>query len=492
MNGGFIMKFNRILATVTATVLTSCLFLSGMTTTTVLADDVNDDFDPYVFYHEILNEKRPDDHYHPKGYRFIDLDNDGKEELIITGVSYIVALYTYDYETNQPKEIFLQTDDTPHWYIGYEGTLHYFPGNMRGEYYGYIKFKLQSGNIIPFYGYLHHHSYGYLKTENKELLTIPFDDKLLSWDKISVEEFNSGYYQTTRKSSFMPWVESFSTYDVQQEFDKNNSEKPMNVTGRYGYDEFLQCYKDYISSLKWKDNRVGAIGTYCLSTDEFSEEFRSYASQNKSDLCFIMRDLNGDGIRELVTGGIEEDGNFSLFDLYTIYDNKIIHLAASGIGYRTYYYLNEDDKIVEIIWGGAPNNSKKVFSISKGTLKLDGVIKMEDGQYYNYENFGTSSESKVKIDQNKYEKIVEEQYKGNFKQEVIMLKDWHPGMRINEDPDGDANDDGEINILDVLLINKHILSMSGETVVDTSYADINKDNTVNVLDLMLLKNLILS
>ena len=65
-------------------------------------------------------------------------------------------------------------------------------------------------------------------------------------------------------------------------------------------------------------------------------------------------------------------------------------------------------------------------------------------------------------------------------------------MRINEDPDGDANDDGEINIRDVILVHKHILSVTGETVVDTAYADINKDNTINVLDLMLLKKLIVT
>ena len=698
---GIIMKFNRILATVTATVLTSCLFLSGMTTTTVLADDVNDDFDPYVFYHEILNEKRPDDHYHPKGYRFIDLDNDGKEELIITGVSYIVALYTYDYETNQPKEIFLQTDDTPHWYIGYEGTLHYFPGNMRGEYYGYIKFKLQSGNIIPFYGYLHHHSYGYLKTENKELLTIPFDDKLLSWDKISVEEFNSGYYQTTRKSSFMPWVESFSTYDVQQEFDKNNSEKPLNVTGRYGYDEFLQRYKNYISSVKYEDMSVGSIGMQYLSTDKYSEELRTYTYEKRSDHCFILRDLNGDGIRELITGGLKENGEFQFFDLYTIYDGEIIHLAASANNHRTNFYLNENDEIVYSLNGGAANQLYEVFDISKGSLALKGVLQLENQKYYNYENFGTASENKKEIDQKVYEEILKERYSGKLQQDVVMLKDWHPetmidnepgetlrvtgqygydellhsyktvldsrsysdtifnsvgiesletdnysvllreyifrnetkwcfilkdfnrdgtpdlatgclenngdftlfdvytiydskiihlaaaatrtrfyltdnneivehasggafngwykayeiyedslvvkralltengkhyeyndfgttaenrieinqneydklvneqytgelkqdvlafkdwqpGMLIGETISGDINSDGRLDASDIILIHKHILSMSGETVVDTSYADINKDNTVNVLDLMLLKNLILT
>ena len=65
-------------------------------------------------------------------------------------------------------------------------------------------------------------------------------------------------------------------------------------------------------------------------------------------------------------------------------------------------------------------------------------------------------------------------------------------MLIGETISGDINSDGRLDASDIILIHKHILSMSGETVVDTSYADINKDNTVNVLDLMLLKNLILT
>jgi hypothetical protein len=116
---------------------------------------------------------------------------------------------------------------------------------------------------------------------------------------------------------------------------------------------------------------------------------------------------------------------------------------------------------------------------------------MEDGLYYNYENFGTTYETKKRLNRYEYERIQKEQYKGEFKQDVVMLKDWYPGMRINEDPDGDANDDGEINMLDVLLVHKHILSLSDEAKLNISYVDINKDNTVNVLDLMLLKHSIL-
>ena len=503
------MKISRILASVIGAVFTYCSFFNVITTSKVSADEAIRDFDPEVFYHEILNEKRPE---YAKSYRFLDLDNDGFEELLIYE-GYVIAVYTVDKSLNQPKIIFSQSGGGfPHYLLCNNGFVK-TRTNWRGEINGNTFYKIIDGDLEPVIGYYLYNG-KYLKTDNKEYLSTLLIENFNKWDDITTEvnAYSSldlkgrlEKYEENNNVSLgllcdeLPiwseaalWTYSFSEYDHQREFEKNYKAAPLSVCGRYAYDEFLQRYKDYISAIKYEDMSVGSIGTQYLSTDKYSEELRSYIYEKSSEHCFILRDLNGDGIRELVTGGLEENGDFRFFDLYTLYDNKIIHLAASAANHRNIFYLNKDDEIVLSLFGGAANNSKEVYSISKGALKLEGIIKMEAGQYYNYENFGTVSENKVKIDQNKYNKIIEEQYKGELKQDVIMLKDWHPGMRINEDPDGDANDDGEINIRDVILVHKHILSVTGETVVDTAYADINKDNTINVLDLMLLKKLIVT
>lgn len=715
---GIIMNFNRILATVTATVLTSCLFLSGMTTTIVLADDVNDDFDPNVFYHEILNEKRPE---YAKSYRFLDLDGDDLEELLIYE-SYVIAVYTVDKSMNRPKLIFSQSGGGfPYYRICNNGFIKTCT-TWRGEINGNTFYKIVNGDLEPVIGYYLYKGYGYKKTDNKEYLA-SIRETFDKWEDITTEvnEYSSSdlrgrleKYEESNNVSLglqceeLPiwseaalWTYSFSNYDNQREFKKKYNLEPLAVTGRYGYDEFLKRYKDYISSVKYEDMSVGSIGMQYLSTDKYSEELRTYTYEKRSEHCFILRDLNGDGIRELVTGGLEENGDFRFFDLYTIYDNNIIHLASSATNHRNVFYLNEDDEIVYSLFGGAANQRNEVFDISKGSLKLKGVLLLENQKYYNYENFGTATENKkeinqktyegilkerytgklqqdvimlkdwhpetmidnepgetlrvtgqygydellhsyktvldsrsysdtifnsvgiesletdnysvllreyifrnetkwcfilkdfnrdgtpdlatgclenngdftlfdlytiydskiihlaaaatrtrfyltdnneivehasggafngwykayeiyedslvvkralltengkhyecndlgttaenrIEINQNEYDKLVNEQYTGELKQDVLAFKDWQPGMLIGETISGDINSDGRLDASDIILIHKHILSMSGETVVDTSYADINKDNTVNVLDLMLLKNLILT
>ncbi len=434
------MKFNRILATVTEVVFASCLFSNGITASRVLATEAVDDFDPEVFYHEILNEKRPDG---AKYYRFLDINNDGFEELLIYEFDSggMLELYTGNSCAERPINLFSQQSGSMYNYSLCEnGIINYsLSPNEHGSVIGVIRYIISDGQLVPFIGYVRIESKGCFRTDRKEFLNVPkslsYDSDFSDWESISNVKFGN-YYDEAKKEILCPLKESFYYYDAEQKFKQTNKAEPLAITGRYGYDEFLQRYKNYISSVKYEDMSVGSIGTQYLSTDKYSEELRTYTYEKRSDHCFILRDLNGDGIRELVTGGLEENGDFRFFDLYTIYDNNIIHLAASAANHRNIFYLNEDDEIVYSLFGGAANQHNEVFDISKGSLKLKGVLQLENQKYYNYENFGTATENKKEINQKTYEGILKERYTGKLQQDVIMLKDWYPGMRINEDPDG--------------------------------------------------------
>ena len=59
-------------------------------------------------------------------------------------------------------------------------------------------------------------------------------------------------------------------------------------------------------------------------------------------------------------------------------------------------------------------------------------------------------------------------------------------------PSGDCNDDGILNVLDIIgIINDCILCTDGDNCPDCACADINMDDDVNVLDVVLLVNTIL-
>ena len=56
---------------------------------------------------------------------------------------------------------------------------------------------------------------------------------------------------------------------------------------------------------------------------------------------------------------------------------------------------------------------------------------------------------------------------------------------------GDANSDGAVDVVDVMLIVNYILNKSDDMAFSFNNADINGDNAVDVTDVMLCVNIIL-
>ena len=52
---------------------------------------------------------------------------------------------------------------------------------------------------------------------------------------------------------------------------------------------------------------------------------------------------------------------------------------------------------------------------------------------------------------------------------------------------GDVNGDGIVNIVDVILLQKHLLNKVSLTAEQAECADLNKDNVLNGFDLILIK-----
>ena len=76
--------------------------------------------------------------------------------------------------------------------------------------------------------------------------------------------------------------------------------------------------------------------------------------------------------------------------------------------------------------------------------------------------------------------------------QVDLIAQWiNEGAlpKPNEPMIGDMNDDGVVNVLDVVLLVNSVLN--GDSANDYPQADVNGDGTLNVLDVVLLINIIL-
>jgi hypothetical protein len=434
-----------------------------------------------------LNENRP---RYAEGYRFIDLDSDGKEELLISDDVNVIAVYTCNFQNNKPISIFTQGTGMYYYTVLGNGIICFNPSpNLHGQAYGHIYYHISEGELVPIVGYISNSypSLGYYKTDKKELLTAPLSLDFSEWDEISSEDFNR-YYNNNyvnnnlKLEPFNPYMESFADYDAEQEFQRTNQEKPIAVSGQYGYDELIQRYKDLLASPNLLSTIDLAIGTSHLNMDNMSYLWKE---EPYTKPCFILRDLNGDGIYEFATGNQENDGSFTLYDLYTIKNNKIIHIASSYVRIR--YSINSKNEIIEYNFGGAANSTATSFTLSNGKLKTTGKLIMDNSKCYYYNNFGTAIENKQEIIQDEYVEKSNTLFSRNPYQEVILFKDWYKGMSLESLENGDVNGDGHINAVDASTVLAYYAMIStnkdgGFSNAQKAAADVNHDGLINAVD----------
>lgn len=120
-----------------------------------------------------------------------------------------------------------------------------------------------------------------------------------------------------------------------------------SITGYPEYDEIVNQYYNG-ASLNW-------------STEDFREHNLCYLAGYETgvdQIGYCVRDINGDGVDELMIGGIGEYSDPGMFyDLYTMIDGQRVLVKSSGE--RDRYYLCQDQTIANegssgaalVIWG---------------------------------------------------------------------------------------------------------------------------------------------
>ena len=137
------------------------------------------------------------------------------------------------------------------------------------------------------------------------------------------------------------------------------------------YADVLEKFYQNISN-QWEDYKeeeYPLYGTEGLTPENSSYMWRRYEKEKTtSEAGYQFIDLNGDGIDELIVGIIDDP---IAYDIYTISDGNVVHLAASGE--RDRFYIGNKNEICEEGSGGVFASGYEYYLISDGALKTSEI-----------------------------------------------------------------------------------------------------------------------
>ncbi len=149
------------------------------------------------------------------------------------------------------------------------------------------------------------------------------------------------------------------------------TEAATNVQNTVSPEEIYQDILDkfYIGvSGGWQPEPETGYGIQGITADSISYLWVQYSdTYTPSNVGYQFTDLNADGISELIIAPVEEfDDEHMFYELYTYYNQKVIHLVSSGE--RDRFGIDKDGLIAEFASGSAMDYGVWCYKIYDGIL----------------------------------------------------------------------------------------------------------------------------
>lgn len=155
---------------------------------------------------------------------------------------------------------------------------------------------------------------------------------------------------------------------------------PSSTTATDAYRDVLNMYYEQICTGWPARNQLDVCYLF----------YQEHSKDGLSGIGYALMDLNGDGTSELLISPVANaarDG--MIYDLYSVVNGKVVHLASSGE--RDRYYLSEGNTVNNESSSGASLSSNTNYAVNaRGTLDVKQVIVFDSGADAENAFYGTT------------------------------------------------------------------------------------------------------
>jgi len=166
--------------------------------------------------------------------------------------------------------------------------------------------------------------------------------------------------------------------------------KPQNVpsstaTATNAYRDVLNMYHEQIRTGWPARNQLDVCYLF----------YQEHSADGLSEIGYTLMDLDGDGTSELLISPVANAASDGMiYDLYSVVNGKVVHLASSGE--RDRYYLSEGNTVNNESSSGASLSSNTNYAVNaRGTLDVKQVIVFDSDADPENAFYGTTSNGTV-------------------------------------------------------------------------------------------------
>lgn len=201
---------------------------------------------------------------------------------------------------------------------------------------------------------------------------------------------------------------------------------------------------------------------------------------------------------------VNDGSDYSCFDYY-VNGDKIACMWATGLE-DSAYWIGTDGTLVTFTFTAKQDISIESVDLGIVPIHDDGEVVFaaadESGKYYAYDGVQLGEDVTINIDGGEDNPDVTTTDDGGDDPDVTTTDGGGDNPDVTTSGNdvvigttgilGDANDDGEVDSIDILLVKKYCLQIIDESGLNMTNSDVNRDGFVDVTDLLKIKKFVLT